>query len=120
MTDTNDNPPMFELPVYSFDVPENAPRGYQVGVLLAQDPDVGENAIVTYTVLSDWGNDVFSLNPQTGVLTLTAHLDYEEVSSPPISLLKPKPNSFKLICRYSIIFWWCKRKITESPASRPL
>lgn len=42
---------------------------------------MGNNAIVTYTVISDWGNDVFSLNPQTGVFTLTARLDYEEVSS---------------------------------------
>lgn len=40
---------------------------------------MGENAIVSYTVISDWANDVFSLNPQTGVFTLTARLDYEEV-----------------------------------------
>lgn len=36
--------------------------------------------MLTYTVISDWANDVFSLNPQTGVFTLTARLDYEEVS----------------------------------------
>lgn len=80
VTDTNDNPPAFAEPAYSFDIPENAPRGYQVGIINAIDPDVGNNAIVSYTVISDWGNDVFSLNPQTGVFTLTARLDYEEVS----------------------------------------
>lgn len=37
--------------------------------------------MLTYTVISDWANDVFSLNPQTGVFTLTARLDYEEVSN---------------------------------------
>ena len=35
--------------------------------------------MLTYTVISDWANDVFTLNPQTGVFTLTARLDYEEV-----------------------------------------
>uniref|UniRef100_A0A1B0BTW1 Cadherin domain-containing protein n=1 Tax=Glossina palpalis gambiensis TaxID=67801 RepID=A0A1B0BTW1_9MUSC len=79
VSDTNDNPPVFDVPVYSFDIPENAPRGYQVGVIAAADPDLGNNAVVTYTVISDWANDVFSLNPQTGVFTLTARLDYEEM-----------------------------------------
>lgn len=79
MEDTNDNPPVFEETVYSFDIPENAPRGYQVGEIVAKDADLAQNAQVSYSVVSDWGNDVFSLNPQTGTLTLTAKLDYEEV-----------------------------------------
>lgn len=79
ITDTNDNPPVFAEPAYSFDIPENAQRGFHVGVIAATDPDVGTNAAVTYTVISDWANDVFSLNPQTGIFTLTARLDYEEV-----------------------------------------
>ncbi|ALC39766.1 ft [Drosophila busckii] len=77
--DTNDNAPVFEETVYSFDIPENAPRGYQVGEVVAKDADLNQNAQVSYAVLSDWGNDVFSLNPQTGMLTLTGRLDYEEV-----------------------------------------
>ncbi|GAB0089240.1 Cadherin-related tumor suppressor [Sergentomyia squamirostris] len=79
VTDTNDNPPIFEEAAYSFDIPENAPRGYQVGIIAASDPDLGANSMLSYTVISDWANDVFSLNPQTGVFTLTARLDYEEV-----------------------------------------
>lgn len=81
VTDTNDNPPLFSEPAYSFDIPENAPRGYQVGLISASDPDLGANSMLTYTVISDWANDVFSLNLQTGVFTLTARLDYEEVSN---------------------------------------
>lgn len=80
VTDTNDNPPIFTEPAYSFDISENAPRGHQVGVISADDADLGANAAISYTVISDWANDVFSLNPQTGVFTLTARLDYEEVS----------------------------------------
>lgn len=80
VTDTNDNPPTFLENAYSFDIPENAVRGSRVGQVRASDPDLGTNAHLTYTVISDWANDVFSLNPQTGVFTLTARLDYEEVS----------------------------------------
>ncbi|XP_031340977.1 cadherin-related tumor suppressor [Photinus pyralis] len=79
VTDTNDNPPVFAESAYSFDIPENAARGSRVGQVRAGDPDLGVNAQLTYSVISDWANDVFSLNPQTGVFTLTARLDYEEV-----------------------------------------
>nr|CAG4643690.1 EOG090X0007 [Lepidurus arcticus] len=77
--DTNDNAPVFPSPAYSFDIPEDAGRGAWVGAVSAEDPDEGVNAQVSYTVLSDWGNDVFSLNPQSGVFTLTSRLDYEQV-----------------------------------------
>lgn len=50
-------------------------------MIAATDADLGDNALISYTVISDWANDVFSLNPQTGVFTLTARLDYEEVST---------------------------------------
>ncbi|XP_013177912.1 PREDICTED: cadherin-related tumor suppressor [Papilio xuthus] len=78
VTDTNDNPPTFKESAYSFDIAENAARGSVVGTVAATDLDSGPNAQLTYTVVSDWANDVFSLNPQTGVFTLTARLDYEE------------------------------------------
>ncbi|KAL1509863.1 hypothetical protein ABEB36_004537 [Hypothenemus hampei] len=79
VNDTNDNPPVFLEHAYSFDIPENAGRGSRVGQIKATDADLGVNAQLTYTVISDWANDVFSLNPQTGVFTLTSKLDYEEV-----------------------------------------
>jgi protocadherin Fat 4 len=79
VTDTNDNPPIFSHGAYSFDVPENTGRGARVGAVTARDMDQGVNGQVSYSVISDWANDVFSLNPQTGMFTLTARLDYEEV-----------------------------------------
>lgn len=93
VTDTNDNPPSFTKAAYSFDVPENAPRGYQVGIIAATDPDQGANADISYAVISDWANDVFSLNPQTGVVGLSSRLDYEEV----ISIL---PQNYYLSTRF--------------------
>jgi protocadherin Fat 4 len=80
VSDTNDNAPVFSESAYSFDVREDTARGARVGKVSAQDADQGVNGLVTYTVISDWANDVFSLNPQTGVFTLTSRLDYEEVS----------------------------------------
>ena len=80
VTDTNDNSPIFSESAYSFDIPEDTGRGAFVGAVSANDIDEGVNAQVSYTVLSDWGNDVFSLNPQSGVFTLTSRLDYEQVN----------------------------------------
>lgn len=79
VTDTNDNPPIFSESVYSFDVAENDGRGTKIGQIAATDEDENVNGLITYTVISDWANDIFSLNPQTGIFTLTAKLDYEEV-----------------------------------------
>ncbi|KAK6636220.1 hypothetical protein RUM43_009878 [Polyplax serrata] len=79
VTDTNDNSPVFPDNAYSFDVPENTARGTRVGEIAAVDEDEGLNGQITYQVISDWANDVFNLNPQSGVFTLTARLDYEEV-----------------------------------------
>jgi len=79
VTDTNDNAPAFTEAAYSFDIPEDTGRGAFVGSVSVSDLDEGVNAQVSYTVLSDWGNDVFSLNPQSGVFTLTSRLDYEQV-----------------------------------------
>ena len=81
VSDTNDNAPTFQQTAYSFDVLENMPRGSRVGQVVANDADaLGPNSQLNYALISDWANDVFSLNPSTGVFTLSANLDYEQVS----------------------------------------
>ncbi|XP_072751447.1 cadherin-related tumor suppressor [Anoplolepis gracilipes] len=80
VTDTNDNAPTFQSTAYSFDIPENMPRGSRVGQVVATDADAeGPNSQLSYVLISDWANDVFSLNTSDGVFTLTANLDYEQV-----------------------------------------
>lgn len=79
VSDTNDNPPAWDQSAYSLDVPEDAAPGHVIGTLEATDRDAGVNGKVTYSILSDWGDDVFSLHPNTGVVTLTGRLDYESV-----------------------------------------
>ena len=46
--------------------------------MTATDADKNENADVTYSLLTEWGNEVFSLNPASGIFTLTSSLDYEK------------------------------------------
>jgi len=99
VTDTNDNAPTFQSTAYSFDVPENVPRGSRVGQVIAQDADAeGPNSQLSYVLISDWANDVFSLNPSTGVFTLTASLDYEQVgiaeNRPPC---RPSSIAFEIV-----------------------
>ena len=95
MVDSNDNIPEFTEGSFSFDVYESAAKGtqvcfsivspgmlsnsqFQVGKVTATDADKGENADVTYSLLTEWGNEVFSLNPASGIFTLTSSLDYEK------------------------------------------
>ena len=93
MLDSNDNIPEFTEDSFSFDVYESAAKGTQVsslplgldiisfpqvGKVTATDADKDENADVTYSLLTEWGNEVFSLNPSSGIFTLTSSLDYEK------------------------------------------
>ncbi len=54
--------------------------GTTIGRVSAVDADMDDNAEVSYSILSHWGRDKFSLHPHTGVFTLIGTLDYEEVS----------------------------------------
>ncbi|NWU57578.1 PCDC2 protein, partial [Dromas ardeola] len=51
ISDINDNPPRFEEPVYSVYIPENNPIGTLLCTIQATDPDVAENAYVSYSLL---------------------------------------------------------------------
>ncbi|XP_009888972.1 PREDICTED: protocadherin alpha-C2-like [Charadrius vociferus] len=52
VSDINDNPPRFEEPVYSVYIPENNPVGALLCTIKATDPDVAENAYVSYSLLN--------------------------------------------------------------------
>ncbi|NWX22817.1 PCDC2 protein, partial [Aegotheles bennettii] len=51
ISDINDNPPHFEEPEYSVYIPENNPIGALMCTIKATDPDVAENAYVSYSLL---------------------------------------------------------------------
>lgn len=73
--DVNDNAPKFERALASFRVTENALNGTAIFKLNATDPDIGENANIAYSLITDTPN--FRVDPVTGVLYVTAPLDRE-------------------------------------------
>ena len=51
LVDTNDNIPEFEDD-YTFNVPENRPKDYLVGKVVAEDKDEGRHAKVYYYIVA--------------------------------------------------------------------
>ncbi|XP_026017311.1 desmocollin-2-like isoform X2 [Astatotilapia calliptera] len=75
--DVNDNAPEFVGPLH-FTVPEHCSAGTVVGVVSATDRDqIGTDHVkIKYTLVS--GSDMFTIHPETGVITTTTNtLDRE-------------------------------------------
>lgn len=79
ITDINDQQPTFTQEYYSFEILENTKSGARLGQVSAVDLDEGQNADLTYSLVSHWGRDKLSLHPHTGIFTLIGSLDYEQV-----------------------------------------
>lgn len=73
--DVNDNAPKFEKTLASFRVTENALNGTAIFRANATDADEGDNAKVTYTLVTDTKD--FHVDKTTGVLTVSNSLDRE-------------------------------------------
>ncbi|XP_044259258.1 fat-like cadherin-related tumor suppressor homolog isoform X6 [Tribolium madens] len=73
--DVNDNAPVFERSLASFRVTENALNGTAIFRANATDADAGDNAKVTYSLITDTRD--FSVDRVTGVLTVSNTLDRE-------------------------------------------
>ena len=61
---------------YRFTIPESTAVGSPVGTVLADDLDAGEFGTVSYS-LSNTTASPFSVDSETGVITLTDTIDYE-------------------------------------------
>ena len=72
--DVNDNPPRF-VPTanYSFSVSESLSPGLSIGTVMAVDPDSGANGSVLFL----FNSTLFSVDGDSGEITLTTSLDYE-------------------------------------------
>ncbi|KAM4732181.1 protocadherin gamma-A12-like isoform 49-T49 [Anableps anableps] len=79
--DANDNVPVFSQAVYKASLPENSSIDSVVLTLSASDADEGVNGEVTYGFdhVSD-ENQIFTLNPKTGEVTIGGTIDYERKS----------------------------------------
>eukprot|EP00066_Takifugu_rubripes_P023639 XP_011612905.1 PREDICTED: cadherin-24-like [Takifugu rubripes] len=106
LTDVNDNPPHFRRSAWSFSVSELAAPGVEVGRLTASDPDLGENALLEFTILDSEEAEIFNLTrkDKEAVIVLSKLLDYEacnsytfsvEVSNPIVDPRYLKKGPFK-------------------------
>ncbi|XP_042319274.1 protocadherin gamma-A6-like isoform X20 [Sceloporus undulatus] len=82
--DVNDNPPYFQRSVYTTYLKENNPRGASIFSLKADDPDLGGNSRITYSILEGNNSDFpisssISINSETGVVYALNSFDYEEI-----------------------------------------
>ncbi|KTF83269.1 hypothetical protein cypCar_00033067 [Cyprinus carpio] len=76
----NDNEPKFEVVVYKASVPERAIFGSSVIKMKATDLDEGPNGEIQYSFgahTQDLVKNVFSVNAETGEITVIGKLDYE-------------------------------------------
>ncbi|XP_041444719.1 protocadherin gamma-B2 isoform X9 [Xenopus laevis] len=84
ITDVNDNPPVFDQTNYVVYIPENNPSGSSVFQVQASDPDLDDNAKITYSIVNT-NTDNFpvssyiSINSMTGVLYAQRPFDYEQL-----------------------------------------
>ncbi|CAG9763030.1 unnamed protein product [Ceutorhynchus assimilis] len=78
----NDNPPVFENSQYGLSVLESLPINSQITQFTAVDADTGNNARITYRLLTSnqTSDQVFGIFPNSGWLYLKANLDRETKS----------------------------------------
>ncbi|XP_036379478.1 protocadherin gamma-C5-like isoform X13 [Megalops cyprinoides] len=86
LSDVNDNAPSFSQPSYSVDIPENNAPGTPIVTVSASDPDVGQNARLSYSILesSVEGTSVSSyvyINSDNGDIYSMRSLDYEHTNA---------------------------------------
>ncbi|GAA6225391.1 protocadherin gamma-C5-like isoform X6 [Lates japonicus] len=86
LSDVNDNAPTFSQPSYSVDIPENNAPSAPIAAVSATDPDLGENARISYTILPSMvqGSPISSyvyINPESGHIYSMRSLDHEQLNA---------------------------------------
>eukprot|EP00063_Salmo_salar_P077270 XP_014052105.1 PREDICTED: protocadherin gamma-C5-like isoform X1 [Salmo salar] len=82
--DVNDNPPVFSQPSYTVYVRENNAAGSIMCSVSASDPDIGENAKISYSILDSKVQDVsvssyIYINSDNGSIYSMHSFDYEKL-----------------------------------------
>uniref|UniRef100_A0A8K9WLR8 Cadherin domain-containing protein n=1 Tax=Oncorhynchus mykiss TaxID=8022 RepID=A0A8K9WLR8_ONCMY len=83
VSDVNDNAPLFSEPVINVYVKENSPVGDVIYTMSAFDPDLDENAKITYSLLniSVPISSFVNLNSHTGDIISLQSFNYEEIKT---------------------------------------
>ncbi|CAC5409358.1 unnamed protein product [Mytilus coruscus] len=81
ITDVNDHDPVFTHPIYNFSTPEtNGTKDTLIGMVSATDEDLGQNGIVTYSIISIDVQHVFNIS-HDGRITVIGELDRDQCIS---------------------------------------
>ncbi|XP_061090554.1 protocadherin alpha-3-like [Conger conger] len=86
VSDVNDNAPRFPDPVINVYLKENSQVASAIYTVSALDPDLNENAKVTYSLLKSYGRDVsppsaINVNSVSGEIYSLQSFNYEEVKT---------------------------------------
>uniref|UniRef100_A0A3Q1BS70 Protocadherin gamma-C3 n=1 Tax=Amphiprion ocellaris TaxID=80972 RepID=A0A3Q1BS70_AMPOC len=86
LSDVNDNAPTFSQPSYSVDIPENNAPSAPIASVSATDPDLGDNARISYSILPSMvqGSPISSyvyINPESGHIYSMRSLDHEQLNA---------------------------------------
>ncbi|EPQ16994.1 Protocadherin gamma-C5 [Myotis brandtii] len=82
ISDVNDNAPYFTQQLYTAYIPENRPPGSLLCTVAASDPDTGDNARLTYSIIGNQiqgapASSFVYVNPQDGRVFAQRTFDYE-------------------------------------------
>ncbi|XP_036404754.1 protocadherin-20 [Megalops cyprinoides] len=96
VTDVNDNCPTFSSDSpYTAVIPGDSPRGTVVTHVKATDPDLGSNAVITYSFnpkISDRSKALFKMDSNTGLITLSTDIDSDSPSEHVLRILASDPS----------------------------
>lgn len=93
LTDINDNPPKFDLPLYEAYLAENSPPKTFVFNIKATDIDSAKNAIVHYSIVGGSGKEYFTIDLKTGNIYSKVKFDFEEKNLYMLEILAVNPES---------------------------
>ena len=77
LVDVNDNPPEFTRKVYHASVAENLEIGTEIVSVSATSLDIGVNAEIKYFIVGGNEHQLFTIDQNSGSITLVDQLDYE-------------------------------------------
>ena len=79
VADVHENAPIFGMDIYETEIAESAARGTVLVQIAASDADIGDT--LNYAITSGNDDGLFSINTDSGQITLIGTLDYETATS---------------------------------------
>ncbi|KAL3276606.1 hypothetical protein HHI36_011978 [Cryptolaemus montrouzieri] len=101
--DCNDNTPVFNQISYSAQIKEDAQVGEVVVQVLATDLDSDKNGKVIYSIIGGDNQEQFSVDPDTGLISIADSLDRENISNYSLDILA-KDNGLPELSRQTTVY----------------